>query len=110
MGTNMDDFIRERITSLRMKKNVSEMQMSREIGKSPTYLSAVMSNKGLPSLHTLIDICDYFNISLVDFFSGEVSNPIVLNEGARALGNCSEDALQALLPLIKMAQKRGTPK
>lgn len=40
---NTDDFIRERITSLRIKKGVSEMQMSREIGKSPTYLSAVMS-------------------------------------------------------------------
>ena len=106
---NTDDFIRERITSLRIKKGVSEMQMSREIGKSPTYLSAVMSNKGLPSLHTLIDICDYFGISLVDFFNGGVSNPMVLNEGVRELQNCSEDAVRVLLPLIKMAQKRGNP-
>lgn len=106
---NTDEYIRQRITSLRLKKNVSEMQMSREIGKSPTYLSAIMSNKGLPSLHTLIDICGYFNISLVDFFDGEVSNPMVLNEAVRELQSCSEDALRVLLPLIKLAQKRGNP-
>lgn len=57
-------YILKRITQLRLKLDVSEKRMSRELGKSASYLSSLFHSKGLPSLWVLIDICDYFDISL----------------------------------------------
>ena len=46
-------FVLQRISELRLQKGVSEKQMSREIGRSASYLSAMINNKSLPSLATL---------------------------------------------------------
>lgn len=62
------NFIMDRITELRLKRNVSERQMSRDLGHSPTYLSNLAANKGLPSLKVIVECCNYFGISVSDFF------------------------------------------
>ena len=43
-----DDFIRERITQLRIKKGVSEYQMSYDLGHSRGYIYNISSGKVLP--------------------------------------------------------------
>ncbi len=62
------DFILNRIAELREKRNISERQMSREMGHSPTYLSNLATYKGLPTMEVVMDCCNYFGISLSDFF------------------------------------------
>ena len=42
------DFIRERITQLRMQKNVSEYQMSMELGQNKGYIQGITSRRSLP--------------------------------------------------------------
>lgn len=42
------DFIRERITQLRMQKNVSEYQMSMELGQNKGYIQGITSGRSLP--------------------------------------------------------------
>lgn len=63
-----NDFIKNRIAELRMTRDVSERQMSRELGRDSSFLSRVTRNKYYPSLPTIIDICEYFDISLSEFF------------------------------------------
>ena len=43
-----EDFIRARITQLRMKKGVSEYQMSYDLGHSRGYVYNISSGKALP--------------------------------------------------------------
>lgn len=43
-------YVRERITELRMRKNVSEHRMSLELGKSGSYIRGITSGTALPSL------------------------------------------------------------
>lgn len=42
-------FVRNRITSLRLEKGISEYQLSYELGKCKTYIQAISSGKSLPS-------------------------------------------------------------
>ena len=43
-------YIRDRITELRLKKNVSEYQMSTDLGQNKGYIQAISSGKALPSM------------------------------------------------------------
>lgn len=69
------EFVRERITSLRMKKGVSEYQMSYDLGHSRGYINNISSGKSLPSVAELFAICDYFGITLSEFFTEGDDDP-----------------------------------
>ena len=46
----MDEkFIRDRITYLRMQKNVSEYKMSLDLGHGKSYIQIIASGRALPS-------------------------------------------------------------
>lgn len=61
-------FVQERITQLRLAKNISEYQLSTELGHCKSYIQGISSGQNLPSLKALFDICDYFQITLQEFF------------------------------------------
>ena len=72
----MDDrFIADRITALRLKKNVSEYRMSLELGQSKSYVQGITSGKAYPSIKQLYNICDYFGVTLAEFFDEETDDP-----------------------------------
>ena len=73
-------FVRERITSLRMKKGVSEYQMSYDLGHSRGYVNNISSGKSLPSVTELFAICDYFCITPAEFFTDCVEDPKLTRE------------------------------
>ncbi len=73
-------FVRERITSLRMKKGVSEYQMSYDLGHSRGYINNISSGKSLPSVAELFAICEYFGITPAEFFSENVEDPKLSRE------------------------------
>ena len=65
MNTN---FIRERITELRLLRNLSEYKLSIELGHSKGYIQSIASGHSLPSLESFLELCDYFNITPYEFF------------------------------------------
>lgn len=64
-----EDFIRTRITELRIAKDVSEHRMSLDLGKRGSYICGVTSGAALPSLKELFNIIAYFDLSPTDFCS-----------------------------------------
>ena len=50
------NFIRERITALRLKKGISEYKMSYDLGHSKNYINNIMNNDTLPALSELLYI------------------------------------------------------
>lgn len=64
-----EDFIRKRITELRISQNVSEHRMSLDLDKSGSYVRGITSGAALPSLRELFNIIAYFNMTPVDFFA-----------------------------------------
>ncbi|MBU5626194.1 helix-turn-helix domain-containing protein [Oscillibacter sp. MSJ-2] len=98
MDTN---FVRERITQLRMRKGVSEYQMSYDLGHSRGYVNNISSGKSLPSLTELFAICEYFQITLVEFFDENISNPALLKNVVNELEQLSEKDLQLIQTIVE---------
>lgn len=65
----IEDFIRTRITELRLQKDVSEHRMSLDLDKSGSYLRGISSGAALPSLKELFNIIAYFNMTPSEFFA-----------------------------------------
>ena len=82
------DFFRKRLTDLRLKKDVSEYQMSVELGKSKGYIQQITSGRSLPSMAMFFEICDYLKVSPLEFFDEKNKEPSLvrtLDEKARLL-------------------------
>ncbi len=61
-------FVQERITELRLSKDISEYKLSQDLGHSKGYIQSISSGKSLPSITSLYEICDYFEITPKEFF------------------------------------------
>ena len=68
-NTQYDDFIRNRITELRISKNISEHKMSLDLDKSGSYIRGITSGSALPSLKELFNIVTYFEMTPDEFFA-----------------------------------------
>ena len=55
-------FVRDRITQLRLKKGVSEYQMSYDLGHSRSYVYNISSGKSLSPMAEFLQICNYFDL------------------------------------------------
>ena len=93
-------YIAERITELRLSQNVSEYQMSLELGLSKSYIQGITSGKNLPSVKQLFNIADYFNVSLSEFFSEKNPDPPAVREAVNAIRHLSERDARLILELI----------
>ena len=63
-----EDFIRTRITELRIQKGVSEHRMSLDLDKSGSYVRGISNGLSMPSVRELLKIMAYFNVTPADFF------------------------------------------
>lgn len=95
-----EDFVRERITSLRLKKGVSEYQMSYDLGHSRGYVYNISSGKALPPLKEFFAICDYFGLTPAQFFDEGTQNPELIQKAVSGMKQLSESDLLMLLGLI----------
>ena len=80
-----EEFVRNRITQLRLQKGVSEYQMSYDLGHSRGYIYNISSGKSLPPLSEFFAICDYFGITPTEFFDEKTSNPELVQKAVEGL-------------------------
>ncbi len=96
----MEDFVRNRITALRVSKGVSEYKMSYDLGHSRGYINNISSGKSLPSLTELFAICDYFGITVREFFNTESNNPMLVAEAVNMMNKLSDDDMKLTLAFL----------
>lgn len=75
-----DDFIIQRIIDLCNKKDISRYRLSINSGIAQSSLSTMLNRKTMPSIGTLIKICDGFGMSLAEFFADDDSIPELSQE------------------------------
>jgi len=90
------EFVRERISQLRVQKGVSEYKMSYDLGHSRGYINNISSGKSLPSMTEFFAICEYFGITAIEFFNGEVSNPKLMQKTVCGLERLEEKDLELI--------------
>lgn len=110
---NYEQFLRDRITSLRLERNISEYQLSLELGKCKTYIQAITSGKSLPSLDAFFDICDHFNMTPEEFFTSQENDTEQtrrLKHKISLLSNADLDLVEQLIDRLFPASTGGAPK
>ena len=100
-----EDFVRERITQLRLKKGVSEYQMSYDLGHSRSYVYNISSGKALPPLREFFAICDYFEITPHQFFDDSTQNPELIHKAVEGMKELNENDMLMLLGIINRMLK-----
>lgn len=100
-----EDFVRERITNLRIKKGVSEYQMSYDLGHSRGYVYNISSGKALPPLKEFFAICDYFEITPQHFFDDSSKNPELIQKAIEGMKQLDESDMLMLLSWINRMLK-----
>ena len=98
------EYIRHRITDLRIKKGVSEYQMSLDLGHSRSYIQNITNGRSKPSIDEFLYICKYLEITPKDFFDDGNGEPILIQralDGMRTLSSADLDALIAIIDRLK---------
>ncbi|MBQ7836218.1 MAG: transcriptional regulator [Clostridia bacterium] len=100
-----EDFVRDRITQLRLRKGVSEYQMSYDLGHSRGYVYNISSGKALPPLKEFFCICEYFEITPAEFFDEKTQNPELISKALDGMKQLSESDMLMLLGIINRLLK-----
>ena len=93
-NTSYERVLRERITELRLKKDVSEHKMSLELGKSGSYIRAITSGAALPSARELFNIMDYLGVTPAEFFAPMTGNDTVYTRLCERLRDMDDATLE----------------
>lgn len=101
----MEDFVRTRITQLRLNKGLSEYQLSYDLGHSRGYINNITSGKSLPSMTEFFSICEYFNITPVEFFDTQHSNPELVSKAIEEIQSLNDEDMLLILTLINRIKK-----
>ena len=101
----MEDFVRTRITQLRLNKGLSEYQLSYDLGHSRGYINNITSGKSLPSMTEFFSICEYFNITPIEFFDTKHSNPELVSKAIEEIQSLNDEDMLLILTLINRIKK-----
>ena len=99
------DFVRERITQLRLQKGVSEYKMSYDLGHSRGYVNNISSGKALPSMAEFFAICEYFNITVIEFFDTDNKNPTLMKDIIHDINGLDMADLELVQSLVLRLKK-----
>ena len=94
-------FIQERISLLCMSKGISEYTLSTALGLNKSYINKITRGKSLPSMSVFLQICDYFDITPMEFFNDENCNPCGATELVKVTSKLSPEQLSLLTAVAK---------
>ena len=100
-----EEYIRNRITSLRIRKGVSEYKMSYDLGHSRGYVYNISSGKALPPMKEFLAICEYLEVTPQQFFDESDKNPELLQKAVEGMKKLEESDMLMLLNIINRLLK-----
>ncbi len=98
-------FVQERISRIRNAHGISARKLSLELGQSTEYINQIENGKSLPSLEGLFNFCDYFKISLGEFFDESVNFPIEYAKIIEELNKMDKLAIDSVYELLKLINR-----
>ena len=103
------DFIRNRITELRVKKGVSEYQLSYDLGHSKNYIHNIVTGYSQPSVKELLYLIDTLGITPRLFFDEEAEyrNPIFGRVSSVGSTSMNERDVDAVLLMVRRLNEKN---
>ena len=100
-----EEFVRRRITQLRIQKNISEYKMSYDLGHSKGYIQGISSGRALPSMSEFLYICEYLGVTPKQFFDEETENPEIIERILSSLKKLDNADLERIADLADRLSK-----
>lgn len=104
-----EDFFAQRITELRLQKNVSAREMSLALGQNGSYINRIENKQAFPSMQAFFYICEYFGITPREFFDSDNLNPTKLAEIVDIVSGLNEEQLDIVLFVAKGLSDKTKP-
>lgn len=95
-----EELFYKRLIELRIAKNVSARDMSLSLGQSPNYMNNIENKRSFPSMQVFFYICDYFDISPMEFFDFEAKSPTKSRELTDKMKSLNKEQLSLIENLI----------
>lgn len=97
------EYVRQRITELRIKRNISEYQLSYDVGHSKNYVHNIVTGYSQPSVKELLYLIEALGVTPRDFFDEDVefSNPFLSKKIMEGIKGMSDENLEAVLLIIE---------
>lgn len=96
-----EKFLRERLSALRVERNISARELSLRLGQSENYINGIEIGKSMPSIKALFNICFELGVSVSDFFDEGNKYPLVLNEIIKESTHLDRQSLESVLAIMK---------
>src|SRR5699024_2178309 len=110
VGREVDDMekksIGDRITELRIKKNVSEYQMSMDLGKNTSYIQTISSGRSLPTMQNVLQICEYLEVTPCHFLDTALRNLPLYEDAADLLKQLDDEDMIAAISILHLLAAR----
>ena len=104
------DFVRKRITELRMLNGKSEYQLSYDMGHSKNDIHNLVAGHFQPSVTELLYLIDLLGVTPRDFFDEEADyrNPVIAKEIMDSIKDMDEEDLKAVLGVVRRLKGKET--
>ena len=102
-----EQFIRDRISSLRQEKQISERKMSLDLGHSTSYIRSITSGRALPSMGEFLYICEYLGVTPMEFFNEERKTTLTKQEAIEHIYSMSDEDIRLLIGFIERMKAGG---
>ncbi|MGN0619728.1 MAG: helix-turn-helix domain-containing protein [Ruminiclostridium sp.] len=96
-----ENYISDRIATLRTAKNISARDMSLSLGQSQSYINNIENGKSLPSMQMFLYICEFLEVTPKDFFDENIVAPNAFSESMDAFKPLNRNQLNLLIALSK---------
>ena len=90
-----------RLYQLRTQKGVSARDMSLSIGQNAGYINNIETGKAFPSMTSFFYICEYLNVSPMEFFDFDSTYPKELNLLYNDLNKLTESQFNNIHSIVK---------
>lgn len=100
------EFVQQRYAAIRLAHNISARKLSLELGQSSEYINQIENGKNLPSLEGLFNFCDYFHLSLGEFFEENYAYPVEYKKIIMELNKFDALELKQIYDLILLINSK----
>lgn len=102
------EYVRQKITELRIKRNISEYQLSYDVGHSKNYVHNIVTGYSQPSVKELLYLIEALGVTPRDFFDEavEFSNPYLSKRIMEGIKGMSDENLKAVLLIVERLNEK----
>lgn len=101
--------ISERLKSLREDADLSQKELAKALGVSPSTIGMYESGKRTPDSDMLTRICDFFNVS-VDYLLGRIDNKKITIDSLYGTNKKFSESVETIAAHLDEKAKDITPK